>query len=328
MYDVITMGSATIDMFAMTKSKLIKILDSQGETDLLAFSTGTKLLIDELHYSLGGGGTNTAAVFATFGLRTAFLGKVGTGFKSEQVLKRLRGLNVDTRLVFHGKEHTGVSIILDNIERDRVILAHKGVNNNLRMRDFKLSDIETRWIYASSLVGESYETLKKVARHAKKSKIKVAFNPSSYMTEKGIAYLRPVLKNIDVLIFNMHEATLLTKEQKLPEIFRKIHKTGPGIVVITDGKKGVHASDGANSYFVPAKKVKVVDSTGAGDSFAASFISGLMKDKDIPWSMKVGIENASAIIKVIGAKNGLLSWHEACRRANNNKSPVQKSVLY
>jgi ribokinase len=328
MYDVITFGSATVDIFAQTKSKLIKIMDSNSETDLLAFSTGSKLLIDELGYTLGGGGTNTAAAFSSLGLKVAFIGKVGSGFNGKLIMHHLKKNEIDTRFVKRCKDHTGVSIILDNIEKDRVILAHKGANDHLTTRDFKLSQLKTGWIHSSSLVGESFKTLIKVGEYAKRNNIGLSFNPSSYMTEKGIFYLRPVLRNTDVLIFNLHEATLLTKEEKLTSIMRKLLSLGPRIIVITDGKRGVHTTDSKHMYSLPARKVKAKDTTGAGDAFAASFLAGMIRKKPIEWCLRMGVENAASIIQSIGAKNGLMGWNQANKAVRENKSKIRKTRLY
>jgi len=320
MYDVITLGSATVDVFARTKSKLIKILDDKGETDLLAFTTGSKLLIDKLVYTIGGGGTNSAVAFAKLGVKTAFLGKTGKGYNGKLIHDSLIKNKVDICLMKSNSEHTGFSIILDNLEKDRVILAHKGVNDSLAPHEINLNVLKTKWIYSSSLIGKAYKSLIKISNHAKTKNIKLAFNPSSYIAEKGISHLRPVMKNTTVLLFNKCEAMTLTKEDKLSNMFSCLHGHGPKIVVITDGKNGVHVSDGNFIYSIEARKVrKVVDTTGAGDAFAASFISGLIRKNDIEFALRLGIENSTSVIKQIGAKNGLLTWNSAKKFVQKNR---------
>ena len=281
-----------------------------------------------MEYNLGGGGTNSAAAFSGLGMKTAFLGKVGKGYHSKLIMDYMRQHKIDTKFVVRGNAHSAVSIILDNLEKDRVILAHKGVNEFLLMRDIKLKTLKTKWIYSSSLTGASFETLKKVCGYAVKNNINVAFNPSSYMTEKGIFYLRPVLRNIKVLVFNLHEATLLTKEEKLSTIFRKLLSLGPEIIVITEGKQGVHAVDGTHMYSIKSNHVKVIDTTGAGDAFAASFVAGLIRKKGIEFSLKIGIENATSVIQHIGAKNGLLTWDQALKKIKVDKKKIIKTRLY
>src|SRR3989338_5599010 len=90
MYDVITVGSATLDVFARTKfSELIKIINPKGETDLLAFPSGSKILLDEVEFTTGGGGTNTAVALSRLGHKVAFIGKLGDGTNSDFINKNL-----------------------------------------------------------------------------------------------------------------------------------------------------------------------------------------------------------------------------------------------
>src|SRR3989344_1606027 len=132
MYDVITVGSATVDVFAKTHfSELIKIIDPKGETDLLAFPSGSKILIDELEFTTGGGGTNTAVALARLGHKVAFLGKLGEGSNSDFIHTYLKKEKVGL-LCAHGKGNAGYSVILDTLQHDRTILTYKGINNDLR----------------------------------------------------------------------------------------------------------------------------------------------------------------------------------------------------
>jgi ribokinase len=74
MYDVITVGSATVDVFVKTEAELIEITKKGSEEELIAYPTGSKILIQQLDFKIGGGGTNTAVAFARLGLKTAYLG--------------------------------------------------------------------------------------------------------------------------------------------------------------------------------------------------------------------------------------------------------------
>ena len=137
MFDVICLGSSTVDVFAKTRySELIKIVDSKGEKDLLAYPTGSKILIEELDFTTGGGGTNVAASLSSLGVKTAYLGCLGNDSNAHFILDALKRFKIDPSLIVRKKGQTGYSIILDSLEHDRTILAHKGVNNDLRFADF------------------------------------------------------------------------------------------------------------------------------------------------------------------------------------------------
>jgi len=80
-------------------------------------------------------------------------------------------------------------------------------------------------------------------------------------------------------------------------------------VVVTNGEKEVYAYDGKKKYSLKPHKVKVVETTGAGDAFASGFVSGQILGKSIPWSLKFGFEESEAVLKHFGAKNNLL-WRK------------------
>jgi ribokinase len=312
MFDVITFGSSTIDIFADTHSKVIKIFDENKETDLIAFSTGSKLIIESLDYTIGGGGTNSACVFSKLGLKTAYMGKMGISVNAQKVIKALKKEKVDTSLVKYSKKYkTGLSLILDNPEKDRVILTYKGANNHLEYRDINKKKLVTKYIYSSSLIGKSFETLIKVSKFARKNNIKFAFNPSSYQVKLGLENLKEILNNTNILIFNLDEAKELTKKKNIDEIATCLRSFGIELIVITDGKNEIFAFDRTKSYSYKPKLVKkVVDTTGAGDCFSATFITSIIKGNTISKSLRLASLHSANLIQNIGAKNGILTWCE------------------
>ena len=176
----------------------IKIKSSEGEEELLAYPAGSKLLIKELNFLTGGGGTNTAVCFSRLGLNVGYLGKVGKGTNSGLIIKRLR----KEKVKFVGVKsnyHAGYSIILETRGGDRTILTYKGANNHLNLKEINKKKLKTKWFYFSSMIGKSYETQEKIARYAKENNIKIAFNPSNYLAEKGQGFLKKLLENIEFL---------------------------------------------------------------------------------------------------------------------------------
>src|SRR3989344_8220153 len=243
MYDVITVGSATVDVFAKTHfSELIKIIDPKGETDLLAFPSGTKILIDDLEFTTGGGGTNTAVAFSRLGHTVGFIGKLGKGTNSDFIHKNLVKEKVHL-LCGHGNGNAGYSIILDTLEHDRTILTHKGINDELKPEDIPFRKLKAKWFYFGAMMGESFNTLEKLAEFAQKNKIKIAFNPSTYLAEKGKSYLKNILSRTELLVLNKEEACLLVGHDGMDGLLLKLKGLGPRIVVITDGKNDLFVMD-------------------------------------------------------------------------------------
>ena len=93
---------------------------------------------------------------------------------------------------------------------------------------------------------------------------------------------------------------------------------------MTKGEKGVVISDGKHLYRAVSKKLKVIDRTGAGDSFGAGFVSGfLQSNENIVFAIQLGIANAAACLKKIGAKNGLLKKDEKFYKVDVEKEECE-----
>ena len=303
MFDVITVGSATLDAFLYTdKSDLIMIKSDKESREFIAYPSVTKILIKQLMFNTGGGGTNTAVAFSRLGLKTGYVGAIGKDENAEIILRELR----KEKVAFLGqrvKDKTDYSVVLDSIEHDRTILNYKGASTKLKFIKMK----QTKWIYCSSLVGDSFRTLEKISDFAPRNKIKLAFNPSSYLAERGAKYLGKLLRNSDILIMNKEEAEDLTGKPKISGMLAALRKFGPSYAIITDGKRGVFADCNGERYFVSPHKVKVIESTGAGDAFGSTFVGALALNKDIKTALQMGIANAESVLTHYGAKNILLT---------------------
>ncbi len=327
MYDVITVGSATIDVFAKTHfSELIKIIDPKGETDLLAFPSGTKILIDDLEFTTGGGGTNTAVALSRLGHKVAFLGKLGEGTNSDFIHKNLIKEKIEL-LCAHGKGNAGYSVILDTLEHDRTILTYKGINDELRKEDVPFRRLKTKWFYFCAMMGESFHTLEIIAEFAQQHKIKIAFNPSTYLAEKGAKYLKNIISRTDLLILNKEEASLLVGRDSFEGLLFKLKGLGPKIVVITDGKNDLYVMDENYIYSALPPPVKIVDATGAGDAFASSFLCGILRKNNVEFAIRLGIVNAQSVVSHYGAKNILLNYREAMRIMKKMKIAIRKKKI-
>ncbi len=306
MHDIITVGSATEDVFIGTRNPEILKHNSLHE---VCYPIGTKILVDRIHFCTGGGGTNTAVSFSRLGLRTAYLGKIGDDKSAREVLSELKNENVD----FIGgseKGNTGYSVIITGLEKDRTILAYKGMADDLKPADVSFGKLKARWFYFSSMIGQSFETLKKIAAYAKKNRIKYAFNPSTYLAKKGIGYLKEILTDCDLLVLNREEAQLLAGKENINNMLKKLQEYAK-IVIITDGKNGAYAYNGIEKYTVIPRKINVVETTGAGDAFASGVTAGIIKGKSLEDSLRLGQFNAESTIAHIGAKNNLLKSGEA-----------------
>ncbi len=327
MYDVITVGSSTIDVFANVESEEIKITSSEGEEDLIAYPAGSKILIKELDFLTGGGGTNTAVSFARLGLNVAYLGKMGKGTNSGLIIKRLRKEKVKFVGVRTDKHHAGYSVILESLSGDRTILTYKGGNNFLEYKEIDKKKLKTKWFYFSSMVGKSYTTQEKLAEYAKQNNIKIAFNPSNYLAERGQDFLAKLLRNTDLLILNKEESELIVGKGDIPGLIRRLMETGPEQVIVTHGKKGAYTIKENYLYRAWPNEVHVKETTGAGDAFASTYLACHIKGYKADECMKLATLNAMFVIKEKGAKNGLSSFRKLKSELKKNPPHFEKNKL-
>ncbi len=316
MFDVVTVGSGTIDIFIKVKRKDEEIqLDRHGKNLHLdvAFHVGGKSIIEELYSFSGGGGTNSAVAFSRLGFKTGWLGKLGDDHQRHGIEHELRREKVEV-LCKPVAGKTGLSVIIIGLRHDRTILAYKGVNDQLQWSDAR-KGLHTKFFYFSSMTGASFKTTEQLAMYSKQHRIPYAFNPSHYLACLGMAKLKKIVEGCSILVLNKEEAQGLTGKNAGMNELLKIIKKHVGIVVITDGKKGAYAYDGNAAYYVKPRLRKVVESTGAGDAFAAGFVAGMLKTKKMEFAMKLGQAEAESTLIAIGAKNFLETWGKAVRHA-------------
>jgi sugar/nucleoside kinase (ribokinase family) len=317
MFDVITFGSATWDIFLKPKKfKIIESAKNFATAKGLCFNIGSKIDIEEIHFSSGGGGTNTAATFINQGFKTAFCGTVGDDVNGKEVVRDLKKLGVSTKLVLKSKEKpTNYSVILSvgDAKEDRTALAYRGASEFFGDRKMTIDNFKAKWFYIAPLSGRLCGKTEEIIDFAHKNKIKVALNPGNCQLNLSHKKLKKILTKADVLLLNQEEASLVTgiSFQKEKEIFKKIDEFCNGIVVMTKGSDGVVVSDGKNLYSAGIIKTKVVDRTGAGDSFGAGFVSGLIRSGgDIEYAIQLGIANSAACLEQWGAKGELLKKND------------------
>ena len=314
-YDIITMGSSLVDAYVYPVFK--------EDNNLIKFLVGTKILLDNINFTIGGGGSNSAICFSKLGLKAGFLGKIGGGYNAKIILKELEKNKVDF-LGVEGVEHTGYSIILSTNKGNRTILSFKGASDNLKFREIELRKLKTKWFYFTSMGNESFKSQKKIALFASRKEVKLAYNPSSYHTKNGALYLKDILKYTYFLSLNKEEAEMLVNRG---DLYRGLRKLGPKIVCVTNGNREGGVYDGKFLYRYWPNKVKVVDATGAGDVFGSSFVTGLIKLDNIKEAIKMAMANTESLIQIRGAHNGLLSWNELMKVIKTRKFIVKKQKL-
>ena len=117
-FDVITIGSALVDTFVSTDSDLVRIETGSSKEEYIAFPLGSKVLINKMNQTTGGGGTNTAVSFARLGLNTGFLGKIGDDSNGDFIVEMLGEENVEFIGPRAKGRTSGFSFVMDSIQHD------------------------------------------------------------------------------------------------------------------------------------------------------------------------------------------------------------------
>lgn len=327
MYDIITIGSATIDIFVHTEfAELISMTDGVKKERFVAYPVGSKILVNQLRFDVGGGGTNTAVCAARLGVKAAWLGIIGDDINTSRIMDCLKKEHVDA-LTQQGKGLTGTSIIIDSIARDRTILAYKGVNDDWKFSYAPLNNLRAKWLYACAMTGDAFPELVKLMQWAKKQNIMTAFNASAYLAKKGPDFLRTILLNTDLFVLNDEEAAMIVGEGKPEDLCRRLLKVGPKMVVVTMGEDGSIGTDGKHLFKVFCHEKDIVETTGAGDSFASSLVVGLIKKNDFEYALRLGLANSESVVTGHGAKDKLLTWSQIQKDMKKFPAKITKKKL-
>lgn len=314
MFDCVTVGGASRDVFFMTsKGKILKDPHSNLKK-LVAFEYGSKIIPETTEFAYGGGGANAAVCFAHLGIKVSTLLSIGAEGTGSLLIHDLQTAGVDTSYIIRNREyHTALSLIVGIPSRDHTMFLYRGANNHLVVQDWR--SIKTKWFYLSSLTGESAEVIPELFAYASAHNICVAWNPGSEQLEGGYRDLKSYLDITDTLILNREEAMrlILSKNNRLKvhdpkSLLKALGTMTKGIILITDGNNGSYVYDQTKVYFQPAYKASVIETTGAGDAYGATFVAARFLGCSIDFTMKIAAYNAASVIQNVGAQKGLMNF--------------------
>ena len=335
MYDVIAIGSTTIDSFWKTDFELT---DYKKAPSGKAFSIpfGEKYGVEDVVFTLGGNAANASVTFSRQGFKTALFTKIGKDSLGNEVKLKLSKEGVSESLIEYAKDKSTSFSVLLLQKGERSILTHHGAINDFTLKNVNLNKLKSRFWYVS-LPGESYREFDRLLEYATKNKIGVALNPSyKQLVGSGRAQLLKHLKKVNFLVVNDGEAASLAGVSftRHMEVFKKLDKLIPGIVAVTAGPDGVMVSDGELIYragVFPEKKI--ADRTGAGDAFGSGFLTGLLARgwdgrkkagaETVEYAIRLASANATSVVEQIGATPGILTRKEFKSNPRWNKIKIE-----
>lgn len=311
MFDVISIGAATVD-FLVTCDQFR--LDDANK--LLTLPSSSKNEITRGLICSGGGATNSAVSFSRLGLKSSCLSLLGNDPLSLYIINDLKDNQVDSSLLVQlDQEKTDYSVILIAPDGSRSILTNRGPTR-LEVAHFHWDKlINTSWLYLTSLEG-NLDLLETLIGFAKEHSIKISLNPGNRELANP-SRLISFLPHLNFLLLNRVESELLTGIGiNQTNYWEKLLSYGCPVTVVTNGREGAYVLTPAEKLFSPIINTKPVDETGAGDSFGAAFVSGLIHQLPLSEALFWGIKNSASVVASLGAKAGLLNLLEI--KSNNS----------
>ena len=272
----IVIGELNVDIVATGVNSIPKI--------------GGEILVKDCALTLGSASAIFASGIAKLGHQVTFVSQVGNDSFGDYCVDFLKRSGVSTKGVIRNeKVKTGVTISLSNAH-DRALITYPGAIERFNARQLDMSLIRghqhlhlTSYFLQRALKNSFSEIL----QQAKKDGLVTSFDPNSDPTDSWSRSIKDVFRFCDVLFVNETEALKLTRTQRVELALEKLSRLVP-CAVIKLGARGAIASRNNKVSRASGFKVKAVDTTGAGDSFDAGFMSAYLSSASISQCLEAG----------------------------------------
>lgn len=292
-----------------------------------------EVVVKEAKLFPGGSAANTIYGLAKLGVKTGFVGIIGDDDEGKILLGDFETAGVDTsQIKVKAGARTGAVLCLTDSSGKRSLYVSPGANNLLAIEDLDLSFINhAGMLHVSSFVDDrQFEMLVEVMGRMEPS-TRLSFAPGALYAGRGINALAPILKRTQILFINQNEIRQLTV-QGVVDGAGTCLREGCQMVVVTlgtgtelassrgNGKKTnavCYVRDTENEYIIeqPSRKAAgEIETTGAGDAFAAGFLYGLFRGKNPEECGRLGDVVAQFCIAKAGARAGLPDPEELSQR--------------
>ena len=285
------------------EKSIMHLISIEEQQRLLRGLSADKLSVES---ASGGSGANSMIGIAQLGGRTAFSGKIGRDEHGKIYREKLEDLGVSARLG-EGDGSTGSSLILVSDDGCRTMNTYLGMGQELQVPDIDPEVIKvSKYLYLTGYLWDT-ESQKKAVRaaldEAKRVETKVALSLSDpFCVKRHKEDFKILLQDYASMVFsNQEEAfTLLETDvtQEAVDIMSKWTET----VVLTLGANGAIISHLGQTYYIDPFPIRVEDTTGAGDAFAAGFLFGMTHEFSPLDSGRIGAVLAGAVIEQTGPR--------------------------
>jgi ribokinase len=257
----------------------------------------------------GGSAANFATQSARLGAKTMLVSCVGDDEYGQLAVKEIAKTGVDTSCILVLEKHpTGIFVHTHDSKGERIVVAEPGANRFLEKRVFEEENLLDAQVV--HVAGSFPMLTDRVTDLTTSNGMILSLDPGRAGLD--LEYDK-ILKRTDLLFLNQEELKDYFKINPSESALRAFAKTFPGIVVLKMGEKGSIATDGFEYCTSEVFEVPVIDTLGAGDAFAAGFVTAWMRSERIEQALNVANAVAALTITKTGAQNGQPTLDEAAR---------------
>lgn len=296
-YDVVCLGGVIADIVTCA----IDRLPGQGKL----------ALINTVQLHPGGCAGNSALALAKIGLRAAVIGKVGADPFGRYLTAQLESAGVNmSGLKIHSKSTTSTSVVLIGSHGERRFLFAPGVLDTFEEKDADFAIIRKACILfiAGALLFPRFDgkPMARILCRARERGVFTALDVVWDATGRWRENLDPCLPYLDLVMPSKDEAAALTGQSKVPDMAAELIGRGARLVVIKMGARDCYIKKrSGETHVIPSYRVPVVDTTGAGDSFAAGFLAGIVQGWDLDRCGRFANAVGAHCVMALGATAGV-----------------------
>jgi len=316
MAKVLGMGNALVDI--MTKLETDNTLQQfelpKGSMQLVDFEFSSKVNsgTDHLEKQIASGGSaaNTIHGLAKLGIETGFIGKVGKDEFGEFFHKDMVKSNITPQLL-KSNTPSGKAMALISTDSERTFATYLGAAVELSPEDISPEQFKGYdFFHIEGYLVQNHALITKAVKLAKEKGLTVTLDMASYnVVEENLEFLKEILtKYVDIVFANEEEAKSFTGKE--PDDALVHFSEICNIAIIKIGKEGSLVKRGEKKHNVAPIPVESIDTTGAGDLYAAGFIYGLIEGLPLDKCGSIGSVLAGKTIEVIGPKMDEIKWTE------------------
>ncbi len=281
---------------------------------------GKLVLFDKLELHVGGCAANTANALGKLGRSVAVMGRVGEDAFGEHCIAEIQAANVDTSYIVRTPAApTSATFVAIGSDGERAFFHIIGANAAFSLADVDL-DVVTgaRLLLVAGtyvLPGLDGEPTARLLSQAKEAGLTTVLDcVYNDRIADPLAVLAPALPHLDYFVPNLTEAELITGQRGPRECAEALLSAGCQCVVIKLGEDGVYCLTGEREEVrAPAYEVPVVDATGAGDSWVAGFLTGLLEGWPLQESLLFGNAVGAQAVGAVGCTTSIPTF-DAVRR--------------